>query len=315
MAARDHPDRPVRYFQSQRVRGRRRLAILLAAAFLAVVALSEIGGSAGPVALAPNAFARGACIAYPPTSGNRHKTVFLDPGHGGIDPGGVGTTDSGQPVEEAKVNLPIAFAAMALLRANGFRVVLSRTGDSTVVRLSAAQIAAGTLSYQAAHADVADRDVCANLGHAKVLVGIYMDAGGPQSAGSLTAYDPDRPFAGANRRFANLLQADVLSAMNGEGWAIPSDGVRSDSGEGSYQGSAADGGVEAGAASYDHLLLLGPAMAGYFSTPSHMPGAVIEPLYLTDPFEGSLAASRHGQKVIARGIASAVEQFLAPTSK
>jgi hypothetical protein len=32
-----------------------------------------------------------------------------------------------------------------------------------------------------------------------------------------------------------------------------------------------------------------------------MPGAVIEPLYLTDPFEGSIANSRHGQSVIGRG--------------
>ena len=40
------------------------------------------------------------------------------------------------------------------------------------------------------------------------------------------------------------------------------------------------------AAAYGHLLLLGPAMAGYFATPSQMPGALIEPLFITDPFEG-----------------------------
>ena len=43
-----------------------------------------------------------------------------------------------------------------------------------------------------------------------------------------------------------------------------------------------------------------------------MPGAVIEPLYLTDPYEGSIAASSRGQQVIAQGIATAIEQFLAP---
>ena len=46
-----------------------------------------------------------------------------------------------------------------------------------------------------------------------------------------------------------------------------------------------------------------------------MPGAVIEPLYLTDPFEGSIAATAADQQVIARGIATAVEQFLAPPPK
>jgi N-acetylmuramoyl-L-alanine amidase len=42
-----------------------------------------------------------------------------------------------------------------------------------------------------------------------------------------------------------------------------------------------------------------------------MPGAVIEPLYLTDPFEGTIADSSQGQTEIARGIASAIEKFLA----
>jgi N-acetylmuramoyl-L-alanine amidase len=51
-------------------------------------------------------------------------------------------------------------------------------------------------------------------------------------------------------------------------------------------------------------------LAGYFSTPSEMPGAVIEPLYITDPFEGSIADSSHGQMVMAQGIARAVERFL-----
>jgi N-acetylmuramoyl-L-alanine amidase len=43
-----------------------------------------------------------------------------------------------------------------------------------------------------------------------------------------------------------------------------------------------------------------------------MPGSVIEPLYLTDPYEGSIAASTHGQQVIAGGIAQAVEQYFRP---
>jgi N-acetylmuramoyl-L-alanine amidase len=39
---------------------------------------------------------------------------------------------------------------------------------------------------------------------------------------------------------------------------------------------------------------------------------VIEPLYITDPFEGTIADSSQGQMVIARGIATAIEKFLAP---
>jgi N-acetylmuramoyl-L-alanine amidase len=46
-----------------------------------------------------------------------------------------------------------------------------------------------------------------------------------------------------------------------------------------------------------------------------MPGAVIEPLYLTDPFEGSIAASAPDRQIIAQGIATAVEQYFAPPAK
>ena len=46
-----------------------------------------------------------------------------------------------------------------------------------------------------------------------------------------------------------------------------------------------------------------------------MPGALIEPLFITDPFEGSIANSSNGQKVIASGIADAIEQFFKRPAK
>jgi N-acetylmuramoyl-L-alanine amidase len=272
--------------------------------------------AADGTALDPSYFASGACMAFAPTVGDNGKTVFLDAGHGGIDPGGVGTTQSGQTIYEADVNLPIALDTMALLRARGYRVVVSRTGDTTVLALGPGDTDEGVLSELGSHDDVAARDVCANLAKADLLVGVYMDAGGTaDNAGSVTVYDPDRPFSPDNSKFATLLQADVMSVMNAQGWQIPNDGVQPDGGFGSAVGDPATGGLAAEAAAYNHLLLIGPAQAGYFSTPSQMPGAVIEPLYLTDPFEGSIAASAADQQVIAQGIATAVEQYFAPPAK
>jgi N-acetylmuramoyl-L-alanine amidase len=40
-----------------------------------------------------------------------------------------------------------------------------------------------------------------------------------------------------------------------------------------------------------------------------MPGALIEPLFITNPFEASIAAGRRGQKVIAGAVAKAVERY------
>ncbi len=302
------------------LRRRRRVAatglLLVVAAVSGAVVLTKPGGSAPEASgqsLDPAVFADGSCVPFAPTAGNRNMTVFLDAGHGGIDPGGVGTTESGTTITEATETLPVELGAMALLRADGFRVVVSRTTANTVVRLTPADRSGGELSLTGSHNDVAARDQCANDAHAQVLVGIYYDAGASaENAGSLTAYDSARSFAADNLRLATLVQHDVVSDMDAQGWAIPDDGVQTDGSLGSFVGNASDGGIAGEAAAYQHLLLLGPAAPGYFTTPSQMPGAVIEPLYLTDPYEGSIADSSLGQQTIARGIATAVEQYVAP---
>ncbi len=316
--------RPSQKKQNERRRRaarRRRRAVgtllLLVGVVVGAVVLTQPGSSTPETTgqpLDPSAFADGSCVAFAPTQGNRNETVFLDAGHGGIDPGGVGTTESGATIEEATATLPVELGVTDLLRAKGFRVVVSRTTAATVVRLTPADLSGGELSLTGSHADVAARDVCANDAHAQVLVGIYYDAGASSDdAGSLTAYDAARPFARDNLRLATLVQHDVVADMDAQGWAIPDDGVQTDGSLGSFVGNADGGGIASEAASYQHLLLLGPAAPDYFTTPSQMPGAVIEPLYLTDPYEGSIAASSRGQQVIAQGIATAVEQYLAPT--
>lgn len=295
------------------------LLVVLIALVAAAAAVGLEGGwpaaggapSEGP--LDPAAFAPGACVALAPSAGDNHRTVFLDAGHGGVDPGAVGSTEAGTTVYEGTLTLPVELDAAALLRARGYRVVVSRTADTTVVRLGPADLSGGALSLLGAHDDVAARDRCADLARADVLVGIYFDAGaGPQDAGSVTAYDAVRPFAAANQRLATLVQQDVLEAMNAQGWGIPDDGVVTDGVVGSLVPTSSASPIARGAATYGHLLLLGPADPGYFSTPSLMPGAVVEPLFVTDPFEASVAVSAHGQQVIARGIAAAVQQFSTP---
>jgi N-acetylmuramoyl-L-alanine amidase len=306
-----------------RRRARLPLAVVLIIAVVVVAGVVAVSRKVGPFStdpattglpLDPATFAAGACEAFGPTQGDNHKTVFLDAGHGGVDPGGIGSTRSGQAVHESTVNLAIELDAMALLRAHGYRVVVSRTEDTTVLRLTSVDTDQGVLSVQGSHDDVVARDTCANLAGADALVGLYMDAGAsPTDAGSVTLYDTARTFSAANRHLATLVQADVLSAMNTQGWQIPDNGTLPDNGFGSSVGDPSAGGLASAAASYDHLLLIGPALSGYLSAPSSMPGAVIEPLYLTDPFEGTIAASPTDQQIIARGVAAAVEQFLEPT--
>jgi N-acetylmuramoyl-L-alanine amidase len=273
-------------------------------------------GSAGPstsvaggVPLDPARFARGACVRFAPSGRGNGRTVFIDAGHGGIDPGGRGVTETGTVIYEADQNLAIELETMHLLRAEGFEVVVSRTGNTDVVKPTAADLTGGVFSVTGARADVAARDACANLARATILVGIYFDAGtSPDDAGSITAYDPTRPFADKSRRLAAHLQRDVLARMNARGWQIPDDGVEPDTTLGGIP-------LTTTAAAYPHLLLLGPADPGWFTTPSQMPGALIEPLFISDPFEGSIADSAAGHQAIAEGLALAVEQYFDDASR
>ncbi len=253
-------------------------------------------------------FEPGACVSFAPTSGDRHLTVFLDAGHGGLDPGGVGETESGQTIYEADETLPVELDTMALLRAKGLTVVVSRTKDETVSRPGPGDVSDSLFTVQGEHDDVQARDVCANMAKANVLLGIYFDAGGSSlDAGSVTGYDTARPFSAQNLRLATLVQTDTLDAMNAQGWGIPDLGVTDDSELGGPALSTA-------AADYGHLLLLGPADPGFSTSPSLMPGALIEPLFITDPYEGTQADSASGQQVIAGGLAQAIEQYFPPAA-
>jgi N-acetylmuramoyl-L-alanine amidase len=263
------------------------------------------GTGLSATALDPSFFANGACTEFTPGGGpTRDDTVFIDAGHGGIDPGGEGQTSSGATVTESAVNLNVALDAMKLLTGEGYRVVLSRTEQTTVVKLAPGDTDGGLLSVTGVEQDLAARDVCANDAHAKLLIGIYMNAGSAGEAGSVTVYDAARPFSPDNKQFANLLQADVLAKLNAQGYQIPNGGVSTDAGYGS---TVSEAGI-----SYGHLELLGPSYPqNGFTTPSQMPGALIEPLFLTDPFEASIAASDTGQQLIAEGVADAVGQYFA----
>jgi N-acetylmuramoyl-L-alanine amidase len=101
-------------------------------------------------------------------------SVFLDPGHGGTDPG---ATAGGY--QEKNLNLAVAKKVQALLQARGYTVYMSRIDDSTVGLL--------------------DRSIMANNLHADIFVSIHTNSAGvPETSANgietyFYQYDPLYP--------------------------------------------------------------------------------------------------------------------------
>lgn len=253
----------------------------------------DASGSQVPVA----GLESGACISYPAANGKSSKAVFIDAGHGGIDPGVVASV-GGRPVYEKDATLAVANRLSAILRADGYRVVMARTRDSSVVKLSPDDTADGAMKASAAHRDLLARIACANAAQASVLLSIHFDAfSDPSVGGSETFYDAARPFAAENKRLATSLQSALVAGVGtSDRGAWPDDTLNAPS-------------LSEGGRNYGYLIELGPKSVGWVDNPSQMPGALVEPLFLTNPAEAQKAIDPAGQQRIAQALATGLEKY------
>lgn len=239
----------------------------------------------------------GACISYPAAGGQTGKTVFIDAGHGGLDPGVVGSAGSKQVLEKDAA-LAVATRLSVLLRADGYGVVMARTQDSSVIKLAPSDSITGALTNSAEHRDLVTRAACANASNASVLVSIHFDGfSDPSVGGTETFYDSARPFAATSKRLAADLQAGLVAGL-----ATSDRGVWTDD-------QLAAPALTSSGNSYGHLIELGPASAGWVDDPSQMPGALVEPLFITNPTEAAIASDPAGQQRIAVAMEAGLIKF------
>ncbi len=251
----------------------------------------------------PAGLVSGTCVEFGPTGPDRHRTIYVDPGHGGPDPGAVGNG-----LKEEDLTLAVALQLKDLLRADGFQVVLSRVTDTSVARLADSQVVDGAITNSGAHIDTIARIACGNTAAADAMVAIHFNAfDDPSASGAETFYDDARDFSAANLRLATLLQGGLQASFGRSGWQVYDRGVLSDADTGHT-------GLTAAADAYGRLMELGPAKAGWNDHPSQMPGALVEPFFVTDPVEAQVAGSVAGQKAIASGLEQGLAAFLAPAA-
>ncbi|WP_343754471.1 N-acetylmuramoyl-L-alanine amidase [Alkalibacterium iburiense] len=88
-----------------------------------------------------------------------YQIVFIDPGHGGQDPGARGTLN-GRTINEKDLNLSMSLKLRDALRAQGYNVIMSRENDKTISMVERARMANNT-----------DADIFISIHHNSMGVG------------------------------------------------------------------------------------------------------------------------------------------------
>ena len=120
------------------------------------------------------------------------KTVVIDPGHGGSDPGAVNPID--KSIKEKDYTLDTSLAAAQYLRDNNINVVLTRETDETV-----------------AHAN---RTGLSNSIGADLLVSVHYNASNGQGNGVEVFYKNEDKNGGTSKTLASNILNSILSKFN-----------------------------------------------------------------------------------------------------
>ncbi|HHW47560.1 MAG TPA: cell wall hydrolase [Clostridiaceae bacterium] len=138
---------------------------------------------------------------------NAQKTVIIDAGHGGEDPGVVSSYSG---IKEKDLNLEIAFMTKEFLEKDGFKVIMTRTEDKL-------EYQPGTTSVtQKRKQDLQRRKKIMDEGGADIVVSIHMNGfTESQYYGAQTFYPPNSP---ESQRLATEIQKalrEIVDPQNG----------------------------------------------------------------------------------------------------
>jgi len=132
-----------------------------------------------------------------PASALSGKTIMIDPGHGGTDPGASGPTRT----YEKNNNLAIALALKDTLKQAGATVILTRDKDVA-------------LSENSETEDLQERVDLANNSKADIFISIHNDASLKQDVqGTSTYYSEDNPKRYESLHLANSIQSAVIDTI------------------------------------------------------------------------------------------------------
>lgn len=233
------------------------------------------------------------------------RTVCIDPGHGGPDRGRTfAGDDQVPPLEEATYTLRQGLKLRDLLTAQGIVVVMTRTTDQAVNVDNKDVNGDGKIGKPKDQDWIYDElqariNIC-NAANADLMISIHIngyDNGKP--SGYESWYTADRPFGDQSAVFAQLGVKAIGDAEASVNYAPENRGAKN------------DGAVDVDASNAQlasHMLLTGPAIPGQI-TPSNMPGAIMESLFITNRDDQRFLLDQDSTTLLATAYATAIEGY------
>jgi N-acetylmuramoyl-L-alanine amidase len=198
--------------------------------------------------------------------------VALDPGHSTWD---VGAAYAG--MAEHELTLDVAVRARWYLEQAGYSVRLTREGSGRVASVVPSDATEAIRVEQGARHAVA--------APARAYVSVHFNAHPNRGLRGTETYVNSDNHGAASWRLGELLQSETLAALVAAGHAPVDRGVKED-------------------------LTAGKPYGHFFSLRGPFPSALIECLFLSNPFDAELLREEATRDAIARGIATGAARFL-----
>src|SRR5215213_4327128 len=246
-----------------------------------------------------------------PAAFARAPIVCLDPGHGGADRGFTRYNANGVlTMEEEPLDLEQAWELKARLEQRSYRVVMTRetnaavNSDGTDVNgdgRTAAHDRPGSQRNKDLDELQARINVC-NAAQADLLVSIHVNGYSDSTPrGFETWFTRERPFGDRNAAFATLAYAHLKEQLRKIGYVLPAEDER-----GVLPDTTAD--VQREYPLFKHFIITGPEVPGVV-TPSAMPGAIVEALFISNDGDAAVLASPEGEQAIVTAYENAIVEY------
>jgi N-acetylmuramoyl-L-alanine amidase len=246
-----------------------------------------------------------------PANFTRPPVVCLDPGHGGSDRGFTQFFDDGSAgLEEAVLVMQQAWDLEARLKNRGYDVVMTRDTDVDVnVDGKDVNKDGRTAAHDPPRSDrnktldeIQARINTCNAADADLLVSIHINGYSTEKPrGFETWFTRERPFGDRNAEFATLAYAHLKEQFAKIGYVLPAEEER-----GVLPDSTAD--VQREHPVFKHFVITGPAIPGVI-TPSAMPGAIVESLFVSNPGDAAVLTSPEGENAIVTAYENAIVEY------